>query len=101
MLDKLLLADDDFRVTVGLLGGITVTVKNRGLNVKALPLERTYLLDVLGHLERSGVPITPKNDVAVEVIRDFANAGAGRGGWAWGFFFTASPPQAKADEYRN
>jgi hypothetical protein len=100
VLDKLLLDDEDFRVTVGLLGGISVMVKHRQLTVKALKEERAYLLDILGHLERSGTAITPTSEITKEVIRDFADAVAGRGGWTWQLFFTQSPAQLKADEYR-
>ena len=52
MLNRTLLDDEYFLTTAGLLGGITVTLKGRGLKVKANKMENTKFLDTCDELKR-------------------------------------------------
>ena len=80
MLDKLLLDDEDFEVSLGLmgLGAITVTLKDENLKVKALPEEKEALGNAFNELESKGIRIEPGNERVEQVVRDFAKAIVGR-----------------------
>jgi hypothetical protein len=82
MLDKLLLDDKDYKVTLGFagLGAITVIIKHLGLKVKALPEEKEALGRIFTQLESEGIRIEPGNERVEQAIRGFASAVAGRVG---------------------
>ena len=80
MLDKLLLDDKDYRVSIGFvgLGAITVLIKRLGLKVKALPVEKAALGRVFTQLESEGIRVEPRHERVEHAVRGFAGAVADR-----------------------
>ena len=87
MLGRILLDNDYFLVTAGLLGAIKVTLKSRGLTLKATREERTKLLDVLDELKRRGYSVEPDSKEFEEILDGFSEALLGRGGFRWQAYF--------------
>ena len=70
----LLLDNEHFSVTAGLLGSHKVTLKSRGLTIKADKFERTKLLDILDELKRIGGSVEPDNSVFESILEEWAEA---------------------------
>ena len=87
MLGRILLDNDYFLVTAGLLGSIKATLKSRGLTLKATREERTKLLDVLDELKRRGYSVEPDSKEFEEILDGFSEALLGRGGYRWQAYF--------------
>jgi hypothetical protein len=87
MFGRILLDNDYFLVTAGLLGAIKVTLKSRGLTLKATREERTKLLDVLDELKRRGYSVEPDSKEFEEILDGFSEALLGRGGYRWQAYF--------------
>jgi hypothetical protein len=87
MLGRILLDNDYFLVTAGLLGSIKATLKSRGLTLKATREERTKLLDVLDELKRRGYSVEPNSKEFEEILGGFSEALFGRGGYRWQAYF--------------
>ena len=87
MFDRILLDNDYFYVTAGLLGGIKVTLKSRGLTLKANRAERTKLLDVLDELKRRGYSVEPHSKEFEEILDNFSGALCGKGNFIWQTYF--------------
>jgi len=73
MLGRILLDNDYFLVTAGLLGAIKVTLKSRGLTLKATREERTKLLDVLDELKRRGYSVEPDSKELRNIIEKWTD----------------------------
>ena len=87
MLGRILLDNDYFLVTAGLLGAIKVTLKSRGLTLKATREERTKLLDVLDELKRRGYSVEPGSREFERILSDFSKALCGKGDARWKAYF--------------
>ena len=87
MFSRILLDNDDFFVTAGLFGGIKVTLKSRGLTLKATREERVKLLDVLDELKLRGYSVDPNSKEFEETLDGFSEALLGRGGIRWQAYF--------------
>lgn len=98
MFGRILLDNADWLITAGLLGGIKITLKNRGLTRRANRGERRYLMEVLESLRAVGVPIERGSEPIEVVLDDFASAVFG-GDARWSAFFTIVPPEEKARNY--
>ena len=90
MFSRILLDNDNFLVTSGLLGGIKVTFKSRGTTVRANRSERARLLDVLDELKKRGFSEESKSKEFERIISDFSEALSGRGGIRWQAYFSVS-----------
>jgi|SaaInlStandDraft_3_1057020.scaffolds.fasta_scaffold22885_1 hypothetical protein len=90
MFSRILLDNDDFLVTSGLLGGIKVTFKSRGITVKADRSEKIKLLNVLDELKQRGYSAAPESKEFERIISDFSEALLGRGGVRWQAYFAVS-----------
>ena len=90
MLGRILLDDNDFLVTAGLLGGIKVTLKSRGVTIRASKPERIKLLNVLDELKRRGHSVDPKSKEFEKIISDFSEALWGRGNYRWQAYFVVA-----------
>ena len=93
-----LLDDDDYRVTFGLLGRIRVTLKHRGMTRKPSREEGRYLTQVIETLKAAGVPIEPGSEPVEEALRDFTRAIWG-GEPTWKAYFLAQTPEDRARYY--
>ena len=71
---RILLDNADWLITAGLLGGIKITLKNRGLTRRANRGERRYLMEILESLRAVGVPIERGSEPIEVVLDDFASA---------------------------
>ena len=87
MLNRTLLDDEYFLTTAGLLGGITVTLKGRGLKVKANKMENTKFLDICDELKRRGGSVSPDSKEFGTLIDGFSEALCGRGDARWKAYF--------------
>jgi hypothetical protein len=87
MLNRTLLDNEYFLTTAGLLGGITVTLKGRGLKVKANKMENTKFLDICDELKRRGGSVSPDSKEFSALIDGFSEALCGRGGPRWQAYF--------------
>jgi hypothetical protein len=87
MFRRTLLDNDSFFVTSGLLGGIKVTLKSRGLTVKANRYERTKLLEVCDELKRRGYFVEPNSKEFEDILDMFCEALLGRGDARWKAYF--------------
>lgn len=92
---RILLDDENWQVCAGLLGGIEVTLKWRGLKKRAVRGERVFLLDVMDELKRHGVRIEPGEPVVAEALEEFADAVFG-GDARWRAYFLGMTPQETA-----
>jgi hypothetical protein len=90
MFDRILLDNDDFLVTSGLLGGIKATLKSRGITVKADRPEKIKLLNVLDELKQRGYSVAPESKEFERIISGFSEALLGRGGIRWQAYFAVS-----------
>lgn len=98
MLDRVLLDDEHFRVSMGLLGGVTVLVKHRNLSQKVPPEYAAHLKQTIDELQRRGVSIQPGAPILIELLSDFAEAVfAPHGGGYWSTAF-GKDPAARATE---
>lgn len=84
---RILLDNDSFVVTAGLLGGIKVKLKSRGVTLKANRFERTKLLDVLDELKCRGGSVEPHSKEFEEILDQFSQALWGRGDPRWQAYF--------------
>jgi hypothetical protein len=96
MIGRILLDNDDWLVTAGLLGGIKVVLKSRNLTYKAKTTERRHLMDTVELLKDAGVSIEPENIELQELHQMFAEAVASRGGVAWQAHFIHTTPNELA-----
>jgi hypothetical protein len=87
MLGRILLDNDYYLVTAGFLGAIKVTLKSRGLTLKATRKERAKLLDVLNELKRRGYSVEPDSKEFEKVLSDFSKALSGVGDARWKAYF--------------
>ncbi len=87
MFDRILLNDNYFLVTSGLFGGIKVTLKSRGLTIRANRFERKRLLDVLDELKQRGYLLEPHSKEFEEILDGFSEALWGRGDSRWQTYF--------------
>ena len=87
MFSRTLLDDEYFFATAGLLGGITVTLKGRGLKVKANRLENTKFLDICDEVKRRGGSVNPDSEEFNVLIEMFCESLCGRGDARWQAFF--------------
>ena len=87
MIGRILLDNDYFCVTSGLLGGIKVALKSRNLTLEANKAERTKLLDVLDELKRRGYPVEPHSKEFENVLNTFSEAVWGKGDARWQAYF--------------
>ena len=87
MFNRTLLDNDDFFATSGLFGGITVTLKGRGLKVKANRLENTKFLDICDELKRKGCSVSPDSKEFKDILEMFCESLCGRGDARWQAFF--------------
>lgn len=94
---RTLLDNDDWFITVGSLGGITVTLKHRRMRVKATRAERLHLLETFKELQVRGIPIEPGNESVESVLDEFSEALFSRGRARWRAYFSQSPIEI-ADE---
>jgi hypothetical protein len=83
----LLLDNEHFSVTAGLLGSHKVTLKSRGLTIKADKLERAKLLDVLDELKRIGGSVEPNNAVFQSIVEQWSEAVFSRNSPMWEAYF--------------
>ncbi|MER8780348.1 hypothetical protein NKH93_06700 [Mesorhizobium sp. M0954] len=98
MLDRVLLDDEHFRVSMGLLGAVTVLVKHRSLSRKAPSEYATHLKQTIDELQRRGVPIRPDSPILMELLTDFAEAlFAPHGGGYWSTAFGKLPADRAAE----
>jgi hypothetical protein len=86
-LKYLLLDNEHFSVTAGLLGSHKVTLKSRGLTIKADKFERTKLLDILDELKRIGGSVEPDNSVFESILEEWAEAVFSRNSSRWEAYF--------------
>ncbi|MFA6156140.1 hypothetical protein [Mesorhizobium sp.] len=92
MLDRVLLDDEHYRVSMGVMGGVTVLVKHRNLSRKAPSEYATHLKQTIDELQRRGVPIRPDSPILIELLGDFAEAlFAPHGGGYWSTAFGKLP----------
>lgn len=87
MVGRILLDNDYFYVTSGLLGGIKITLKSRNLTLKVNRDERAKLLDVLDELKRRGHSIEPHSKEFENVLNTFSEAVWGKGDARWQAYF--------------
>jgi hypothetical protein len=87
MFNRTLLDNDDFFATSGLFGGITVTLKGRGLKVKANRLENTKFLDICDELKRKCGSVSPDSKEFKDILEMFCESLCGRGDARWQAFF--------------
>ena len=90
---RVLLDDDDFLVTVSLLGIMRITRKHRNLTVKATRQEHLHFLNVCNCLKRAGVPIEPGSYAFELQLESFAEAVLSRGGHRWSAYFHTAPEE--------
>jgi hypothetical protein len=98
MIGRILLDDEDWTVTLGLLGGLRVTLKWRNLTIKASKGERDYLLAMIDEFKKCGIPISPDSEILADLLRDFSEAVFSRNGARWDVFFLRGTPQQQAHE---
>ena len=91
MFDRVLLDNDHWLLTLGLLGGITVHLKARNITRKALRQESRHFNDTVEALKKQGVMITPGNPELEEVFEEYAEAVFDRGGVRWQALFLYTP----------
>ena len=97
MFGRVLLDNDDWLVTLGLLGSLRVTLKWREITRKARPIEKKYFSELIAILSANGVPIEPGNATLEQAIIDFADAMFG-GDAHWRSYFD-HPPSETAQDY--
>ncbi len=98
MIGRILLDNESWLITLGLFGGIKVTLKNRGLTRRANRGERRYLMEMVETLEAAEIPIEPGGEPVEDMLNDFASAVFG-GEARWTAFFALKPPNEKARNY--
>ena len=99
MFDRILLNNERFLITSGLLGGKKVTLKERNITRRALRIERLYLLEFLEEIKKNGVPIEPGNKLVEEIFEGFGDAIFSRYNARWQAYFTVSSPSETAKLY--
>lgn len=98
MFGRVLLDDADYLVVMGLLGGLKITLKHRGLTRRCNPAEKAYFTQLVEALQRQGVPIEPGSEALQDAIHDFAGAVMG-GDARWRAYFQTDPPDIRAKDY--
>ena len=94
MIDRVLLDDETFRVTLGLLGGMKVTLKDRGLTRPAPPACAQHFKQTTDALQEMGVEIAPGSEPFEELLEEFAEAiFASSEGPRWALLFGTPPDQ--------
>ena len=74
MFDRILLDNDGWLMTVGLLGGITVHLKAKNITRKASRDESRHFVDTVDALKNKGAMITPGNPELEELFEWYADA---------------------------
>ena len=91
MIGRVLFDNNDYLVTSGLLGGIKVYFKPRGMTFRTSARERRHLKDTVAILQQHNVPIDPNNADLQELFEGFARAIIGRGDASWEAWFMHPP----------
>ncbi len=92
MFGHVLLDDDDFRVELGPLGGVTVLIKHRGTSVKVPAEYARHFSQTLEELDRLGHPPVGNTELMGQLCSEFVEAiFAPRGGGHWYIAFGKSP----------
>ena len=99
MMGRILLENDEWLVSAGLLGGITVRLKPRGISIKASSAERRHLMDTLDLLKARGSNLDPTNRSLQDLLQAFAEAVVGRGDARWQAYFEYQSPEEVATTY--
>lgn len=97
MIGRILLDDDTWRITSGLLGGIKITLKSRSTTIKTNRNERNYLYDILDELKKRGRPIEPGSAELNDIFVLFSEAVFSRGDPRWQAFFQVMSPESIVD----
>ena len=87
MFRRILLDDETWLVTVGLLGGIRVYYKPLGRLRKVHSGERRHLYDIVNELRKAGAPLDGASEQVTWVLREFTERVLLRGDVQWRRFF--------------
>jgi hypothetical protein len=98
MFNRVLIDNEYFLTTAGLLGGITVTLKGRGLKVKANKIENTKFLDICDELKSRGGSVNPESKEFGALIDGFSEALCGRGDARWQAYFLVMTCESIVDD---
>lgn len=92
MIKRVLVNDESWLVTLGPMGGMTVTSNLTGRSRKASKPEAAYVQSVIDYLEANGEPIAPDNENLVDLLHECAEAVINPGGVGWHVFFNEMSP---------
>lgn len=101
MIGRILLDNDVWLITSGLLGGVKITHKPRNLTIKPNRYERSYLFDILDELKKRGDFVAQNRPEFENVIELFAEAVFGRGDARWQAFFQGMTCEQIAEQSIN
>jgi len=91
MFDRVLLDNEDWRITMGLTGIYKVLWKIRGVVRKVSREESRHFLRVVESASDLGIPIEPGNQNFQSLASDFAEALVGNGDVLYRAYFSSLP----------
>lgn len=95
---RVLLNNEHYNLTIGLLGGGRVYFKGIDRTVRIMRDELSYLLNLSKCLQNRGIAISPDSEVFEYACEQFCEAVGSRSGAGWRAFFRYSPDE-HAQEY--
>lgn len=95
---RVILDNNDWLVAAGLLGGMEITLKSRGLTRRVPNPQRRYFFRLIEALKNTGVPIVVGSQPVEQAAEDFAEAMFG-GELTQTAYFLALTPEQHAEHY--